>query len=61
LITKLDRNGEVLWNKKINNRYFDRATSVVEDNDGNYILTGYTSTNDSNKSPLILHSQTPSK
>ena len=54
LITKLDRNGEVLWNKKINNRNFDRATSVVEDNDGNYILTGFTPTNDSNKSDVLF-------
>ena len=27
---------------------------MVEDNDGNYILTGYTSTNDSNKSDVLF-------
>ncbi len=46
LIVKLDgTSGNVIWNKKIHLRNFDRATSVVEDNDGNYVLTGFTSSN----------------
>ena len=38
LIVKLDGSGNIIWNKKIHLRNFDRATSVVEDNDGNYVL-----------------------
>ena len=38
LIVKLDgTSGDVIWNKKIHLRNYDRATSVVEDNDGNYL------------------------
>ena len=55
LIVKLDgTSGNVIWNKKIHLRNFDRATSVVEDNDGNYVLTGFTSSNDSNKSDVFF-------
>ena len=55
LIVKLDgTSGNVIWNKKIHIRNFDRATSVVEDNDGNYVLTGFTSSNDTNKSDVFF-------
>jgi hypothetical protein len=55
LIVKLDgTSGNVIWNKKIHLRNFDRATSVVEDNDGNYVLTGFTSSNDTNKSDVFF-------
>ena len=55
LIVKLDgTSGNVIWNKKIHLRNFDRATSVVEDNDGNYVLTGFTSSDDANKSDVFF-------
>ena len=55
LIIKLDgTSGKVIWNKKIHLRNFDRATSVVEDNDGNYVLTGFTSSDDANKSDVFF-------
>ncbi|SVD86613.1 uncharacterized protein METZ01_LOCUS439467, partial [marine metagenome] len=55
LIVKLDgTSGNVIWNKKIHLRNFDRATSVVEDNDGNYVLTGFTSKDDANKSDVFF-------
>ena len=55
LIVKLDgTSGNVIWNKKIHLRNFDRATSVVEDKDGNYVLTGFTSSDDTNKSDVLF-------
>ena len=54
LIVKLDGSGNIIWNKKIHLRNFDRATSVVEDNDGNYVLTGFTSSDDANKSDVFF-------
>ena len=55
LIVKLDgTSGNVIWNKKIHLRNFDRATSVVEDKDGNYVLTGFTSKDDANKSDVFF-------
>ena len=54
LIIKLNGNGEVLWNKKINHRNYDRATSVVEDKDGNYVLTGFTSKDGNDKSDVLF-------
>ena len=54
LIVKLDGNGNIIWNKKIHLRNYDRATSVVEDNDGNYVMTGFTSNDDSDKSDVFF-------
>ena len=55
LIVKLDgTSGNVIWNKKIHLRNYDRATSVVEDNDGNYVITGFTSSDDANKSDVFF-------
>ena len=54
LIVKLDEKGNILWNKKIHHRNYDRATSVVEDKDGNYILTGFTSSDDADKSDVLF-------
>jgi hypothetical protein len=54
LIVKLDGNGNILWNKKIHHRNYDRGTSIVEDNDGNYVITGFTSINDSTKSDVFF-------
>ena len=54
LIVKLDGSGNILWNKKIHLRSFDTGTSVVEDNDGNYVLTGFTSSDNSNKSDVFF-------
>ncbi|MEE2599090.1 MAG: hypothetical protein VYD83_01540 [SAR324 cluster bacterium] len=55
LVLKLDgTSGDVIWNKKIHLRNYDRATSVVEDNDGNYVLTGFTSSDDANKSDVFF-------
>ena len=55
LIVKLDgTSGNVIWNKKIHLENYDRATSVVEDKDGNYVLTGFTSSNDNNKSDVFF-------
>ena len=54
LIVKLDGNGNIIWNKKIHLRNYDRATSVVEDNYGNYVLTGFTSNDDSDKSDVFF-------
>ena len=54
LIVKLDEKGNILWNKKIHHRNYDRATSVVEDKDGNYILTGFTSSDNADKSDVLF-------
>jgi len=54
LIVKLDGSGNILWNKKIHLRNFDRGTSIVEDSDGNYVLTGFTSSDNSNKSDVFF-------
>ena len=55
LIVKLDgTSGNILWNKKIHLRNFDRGTSIVEDNDGNYVITGFTSSNDETKSDVFF-------
>jgi hypothetical protein len=55
LIVKLDgTSGNVIWNKKIHLRNFDKGTSVVEDKDGNYVLTGFTSSDDANKSDVFF-------
>ena len=55
LIMKLKgTSGNVNWIKKIHLRNFDRATSVVRDNDGNYVLTGFTSSDDANKSDVFF-------
>ena len=54
LIVKLDGSGNILWNKKIHLRSFDTGTSVVEDNDGNYVLTGFTSSDNSDKSDVFF-------
>jgi len=54
LIVKLDESGNILWNKKIHLRSFDTGTSVVEDNDGNYVLTGFTSSDNSDKSDVFF-------
>ena len=54
LIVKLDGSGNILWNKKIHLRSFDTGTSVVEDNDGNYVLTGFTSSDNSNNPMFSL-------
>ena len=35
-------------------RNFDRGTSVVEDYDGNYVITGFTSSNDDTKSDVFF-------
>jgi hypothetical protein len=54
LIVKLDGSGNIIWNNKIHLRNYDRATSVVEDNEGNYVLTGFTSNDDSDKSDVFF-------
>ena len=55
LIVKLDgTSGNVIWNKKIHLRNYDRGTSIVEDNDGNYVITGFTSINDETKSDVFF-------
>ena len=36
LIIKLDGSGNIIWNNKIHLRNYERATSVIESNDGNY-------------------------
>ena len=55
LLVKLDgASGDIIWNKKIHMRNFDRGTSVVEDNDGNYVITGFTSSNDETKSDVFF-------
>ncbi len=54
LIFKLSADGELLWNQVIHYRNYDRATSVVEGNDGDYYLTGFTSQDDADKSDILF-------
>ena len=53
LMIKLD-GSETFSGIKIHMRSFDTGTSVIEDNDGNYVLTGFTSSDNSNKSDVFF-------
>ncbi|MEN2984546.1 MAG: hypothetical protein ABDH25_05930, partial [Dictyoglomaceae bacterium] len=41
-IIKLSPNGELLWSKTWGGKNFDEANCILESEDGNYLITGYT-------------------
>lgn len=45
-LTKLDANGEMLWSKTIGGAENDYGTSIAATRDGNYIISGYSGSND---------------
>jgi len=45
-LTKLDANGEMLWSKTIGGAENDYGTSIAATSDGNYIISGYSGSND---------------
>ena len=45
-LTKLDLNGEMLWSKTIGGAENDYGTSIAATRDGNYIISGYSGSND---------------
>ncbi len=45
-IVKLDENGNMLWQRTLGGSGLDMGLSVIQDDDGNYVLVGYTTSND---------------
>ncbi|XMB85867.1 hypothetical protein RJG79_10730 [Mycoplasmatota bacterium WC44] len=45
LILKLDSNGNKLWDITIGGKSIDELVNIIEDCDGNYVITGYTYSN----------------
>jgi len=45
-IQKVDENGICIWSKKYNNSYAISETTIIQTQDGNYVIAGYTSNND---------------
>ncbi|MBK8601447.1 MAG: hypothetical protein IPN80_13645 [Flavobacterium sp.] len=45
-LTKLDANGAMLWSKTIGGAENDYGTSIAATSDGNYIISGYSGSND---------------
>jgi len=45
LIVKFDTEGNVIWDKTIGGSDTDSFSSIIEDNEGNYVAVGYTSSN----------------
>lgn len=41
-IIKLSPNGEMIWSKTWGGKNFDEANSIIEDENGNYLIAGYT-------------------
>lgn len=45
-IIKIDDNGEIVWQKTFGGTSSENARSIIPTNDGNYLIAGYTSSND---------------
>lgn len=45
-ITKLDANGNVVWNKTIGGSGDDYAINIIKTNDSNYVIAGYSGSSD---------------
>ena len=45
-VVKLDKNGNIVWEKAFGGTNYDGAFSVQQASDGNYVMAGYTSSND---------------
>lgn len=45
-IVKLSSNGDLLWQKTLGGSGSDRAYSIIQSDDGNYIVVGYTDSDD---------------
>jgi hypothetical protein len=45
-IVKLDALGNINWQKSLGGSGYDRATSIIQTQDGDYIVAGYTHSND---------------
>lgn len=41
-VIKLSPNGEIIWSKTWGGKNFDEANSILETEDGNYLIAGYT-------------------
>jgi len=42
ILIKLNHKGDVIWEKVIDEKFFDTGRSVKQTKDGNYVITGYT-------------------
>ncbi len=45
-VVKLDKNGDIAWKKAFGGTNYDGAFSVQQTSDGNYVMAGYTGSND---------------
>ena len=46
LIVKFDTEGNVIWDKTIGGYWQDSFNSIIEDNEGDYVVVGYTGSHD---------------
>ena len=45
-IIKVDSNGQLVWQKSYGGSAEDRALKVIENSDGDYLVAGFTKSND---------------
>lgn len=50
LILKLDESGDIVWHKSLGGSGFENVYSVIQSSDGNYVVAGFTESNDGNVS-----------
>lgn len=52
-VVKLNSSGNIIWEKSLGGTLYDQAEGVVETDEGNYIVTGYSESTDGNVSSNI--------
>ncbi len=56
-IVKLDTQGTILWNNLIGGQGFDFCSSIVQTNQGSFVITGYSDSSDSGDIQVNNHGQ----